>query len=932
MDDELRFSVDISDVGEASLRTKSQNRAEASTANELVRRLSIYQAASTRIAPTLGSGDPTRELDESRRDDPRDGNDSPSPFMPAVTSPLIIAPRHLRKQSLFFVEEDDDDGDDDVETPAPGSTTRGGGGHHREESGANQISWLDTPLSPKPTTGRNSPGGSPLVDLNVVDRFDDDALVEYGRAANEHVFDIWLDLGERTTLADRMDWDSASRAADHSRHSTGEEGGGGGGYMMSSSHMVSEFSARRVDRQVVGTGLGAAAIASIVEGRFDPATVLPGLIGSFWNTIDDATYLDACIIEVDKNDESMPTLSITETTATKNPSSGDDDSSDPSPTNTHGAHRRPPMPSSLEASGGGGAFLGVGMSPDLLRGSSAGAEHSARRRSIRTRSVVALESFFEVYRRQDSPEAQTAAPPPAPEIEKDRLDDALSILSDRDGLVSVVRVIPIIQPPIDVVASPVITVQNDEANDDHSRGESHTVEAAPTIITAPPDAATVPLSDLASYKFELSLQRPSVLETQESMSMLGLASVTSPHIKLPRSGQDSQRVLRKSIVDHRPQIARSISDTILKLSEMLSPFSFFDFLTSCTQALSILNDGDPDCVVTLSIQPPGEAPLVGAEQVMMYVKTNIFERAQEIGSSINAAEWVLRYTIAFVNAQVAVDEADALAREDILSECVQLLSDFKMITTTVLSLGSKSRHYEEFAQLREWTEAQADALITPIEDRFDVILRRCPFPDQRALLKRHYKNLEHMTVNAVKFLCGFDCQWSSTIPYHAEWKSDFLNRSFLRLHGDIATSWMAASLGFVDPILTLLVKSDHGQNPHEFRKRISMAAKVEYMVAVEGISFYNVAITCKGVASTVVGLQLCMGSRYLLDETTNEHDEKWGFSMCDGLKTSSSHNGSPATTTAFGAPRSVFGTASPLDGTQLQAPLRREGHTVAFCE
>lgn len=806
-DDEFPFEIDMGDGKQLRERSQSISRMEASNANELVKRLSIYQAATSRKAPVVGSGDPTKGFSESRNQlSVEDDDDDLAPPLRSAMSPLILAPRHLRKQSLFFVAQSSSD-DEDAERGSPGQAADLTPGHPRAP--LMSVGGSSAPVSPQSPSGAlsdESRRDSVREDLNTTERFDDGALKEYGRAANEHVFDIWLDLGERTTLADRMDWVTASNAAAEAKARDTVDG-----YTMASQRLVSNFNARRVDRQVVGTGLGTSAVNSIVEGRYDPRTVLPTLIEAFWDTLDDATYLDACIIEVEKTDSS---------------DNGEPQSALQALENKFGSH-----------------FLGASSARE---GSPTDHEKTAeesgnRRRSVRTRSVVALESFFEVYRQTDGV-GQAAA-------------QSLNIST------------PLAQAQL----------------------------SSPSMAAAGKEdafACSVPLSP-SHHGSEggVEIQRPTVDTHELSILSTTVLSVNTPHIRLPCGAQDATRLLRKCIVQHQPQIAKSISDTVKKLSEMLSPYSFYDFLASCTQALQILNEGDPDCVVSLPVQSSDEPPLVGAEQVMVYVKTNIFERAQEIGSSVYAAEWVLRYIVSFVNAQVAIDEADALAREEIISECVQLVADLKTLTTSVLSLGSKSRHYEEFAQLREWTESQADALITPLENKFEFILRQCPFPEQRSLLKRHFKRLEHMTVNAVKFLCGFDSQWSSTIPFHAAWKEDFLNRSFLRLHGTVATSWMASSLGFVDPILTMLVKAE-SQNPREYRKRISMAAKVEYMVAVEGADFYSVALSCKGVASSVVGLQLCMGSRYLLDETSREFDDKWGFEMCEALDKKNETNAS----------------------------------------
>lgn len=759
------------------LESPQQKSKEALSAFDLVRRLSVFQPPGT-PATTAKHGSssdtplkPVASASEERGDDDDDfrfasdisaskrtsvmDNDDVAGILKGVgirgsaepTTPQFQSTSTLvRRHSMFFINEPEEDDEGDVTEQSA----------KLAEVAASRFSNF-TFAEPR-------------------EHFDEHSMEELGRAANEFVFDEWLNLGQQSTLADRLDRLKVNEGSVPPEDA-----------LLTPPHELlvanrGGDNMQRIDKQILGTGFGELAVRSIAEGRYDPTCVLPSLIEGFWDTIDETTYQDACDIEVE-------------------PSPVDDGS---------------PGASVLPAASSNALSISSGelTTPRLL----APPLEIERRRSVRTKSVVTLENFFSTFQKRDSV-AQTPQAVAAP---------------------SHFNVFP--------------------TSVEATNGES----AAPQV----PQAAAA--------------EEGSVLSHFGSSDLA--VSLPIPKFAAPCDASKAPAQHKKKIVDFVTDIQSAVSLTLIKMSEAVAPYTFHDFLSACNMAMDALSEGDPHCEVRLPILDVDQAPLVGAEAVNDFVQSHMIDVAHQLGSTVYAAEWVFRYTIAFINAQTAVDVVDALAREEVLAECIQLVADINEFTSLILALGSKARQYQEFHQLQVWMETQAETLIAPLERRFVILLTKCPFAEQRHVLKKHYKVLEDMASRAVNFLSAFDLQWSSTIPYHAAWKEDYLSRCYLRLHGNVANAWMTASLGFVDPVLQLLVKADDRfsqQQPHGFRKRITMAARVERMVASDHQSFQQVALEVKGVPSSVVGLQLCMGARHLLEECEATHDEKWGFSMCN---------------------------------------------------
>lgn len=343
-------------------------------------------------------------------------------------------------------------------------------------------------------------------------------------------------------------------------------------------------------------------------------------------------------------------------------------------------------------------------------------------------------------------------------------------------------------------------------------------------------------------------------------------------------------VVGTRVTDYQQEIAITLAKVSVQLSSCVLPLSFYDYLSTAVQCLNLLAGGNSeDTPIRLPTMFAQEPTLIGAKDLLLYVKNILFHKANLLGVPLYAAEWVCRYTIAFVNSREALDESDALAREEIVAECTQMLADFNQFIVTILTISSKVEMYDEFYKTKAWVTAEAEKLLVALEGKLDTILKQ-PFDVQRAILQQNKVPLQAQVFQCLNFLVTFDEQWSSTVTLHEMWKQQFLDECYDRLHGNVAQAWMTASLGYIDPILHTQMKDELTQNHKEFRKRISMATKVERCVAQEEFSPTQVSDMVKGIPSAVLGVQLCMGARFLLEETTAEHDEKWGFSMCDSAK------------------------------------------------
>ena len=184
-------------------------------------------------------------------------------------------------------------------------------------------------------------------------------------------------------------------------------------------------------------------------------------------------------------------------------------------------------------------------------------------------------------------------------------------------------------------------------------------------------------------------------------------------------------------------------------------------------------------------------------------------------------------------------------------------------------------------QLRSWAEDFLGRLIAEAETIMSQLATTCPFPDQRSILRQYNKEIHRAVAKAVAAVTEFDRNWTSNVEVHNLWKSNFMDDCYRRIHQNVARLHAAASLGFVDPSLYLLVRDPAAVAAHDFRKRVMIASLVEEMKTVQDLSFGAIAASINGLSSEVVGLQLCMGARYILGATGRDDDERWGFSMID---------------------------------------------------
>jgi hypothetical protein len=285
-------------------------------------------------------------------------------------------------------------------------------------------------------------------------------------------------------------------------------------------------------------------------------------------------------------------------------------------------------------------------------------------------------------------------------------------------------------------------------------------------------------------------------------------------------------------------------------------------------------------LVTPLAAPPTKDSLTALE----FTKQRLLPALAEMGQHLYRLEWGARYVIAFLDSLFAMNEHDAWIRDAVAGRCVTLGYQAQAIQRAALLLQDNVARHEDFANIRTSSEACAENLLAPTESMLKSILTTCPFRDQRTLLKQCQPTITAAVNKATLFFQEFDSTWVSFITFHEEWKISFLDSGFCRLQG-IAHSWLTASLGFVDPVLNRQVLDQNTRDVASYKRKISMAEVVRRLVVNSGADFSSVSVEVKGVSSRIVGLQLCMGARYLCEQTSEKFDNIWGFSMsyCSGF-------------------------------------------------
>ncbi|GET92382.1 hypothetical protein, conserved [Leishmania tarentolae] len=363
-----------------------------------------------------------------------------------------------------------------------------------------------------------------------------------------------------------------------------------------------------------------------------------------------------------------------------------------------------------------------------------------------------------------------------------------------------------------------------------------------------------------------------------------------------------------SLRDARAEVEDNIQVVEEALLRQSAPLSFENLLDTSARLLTAMERGEltekvvvPVCVdVSITsgegnpeipadpASPPSSSScpetcvLHGAIEVETYTRKHLLPRAYQVISIAHTAEWILQYTMVYLRTTVAVNKDEAFTRLTLLARCVRLLGDIENFSSILLSLETKCEEYAGFVQLKDTAEKHLRTLLDDVEDSLDGILS-APFPSRRSRLLLLECGMQKKLQRALLFLNEIDYSWTPHVRFHWMWKVELLSTSFHRIHGPISRKHMQCSKGFVDECLYERVSDTRisgrfmGASP--IQPKVLRAQQVEYERITEGLTFQQIGMSIKGIASLLVGEQLCMGARYILHQSTKEFDKIWGFPM-----------------------------------------------------
>ncbi|RNF05580.1 uncharacterized protein Tco025E_07753 [Trypanosoma conorhini] len=347
------------------------------------------------------------------------------------------------------------------------------------------------------------------------------------------------------------------------------------------------------------------------------------------------------------------------------------------------------------------------------------------------------------------------------------------------------------------------------------------------------------------------------------------------------------------------EIRRQLEDNLKVAEEYIArgcaPFTFETVLESLSMALSVLEEGDAQIQVTLPMQADDPEPLHGAEAVMAYVREYVTPLTLTLVTTLYATEWMLQYTMTFINSVLVENEEDAKLREELLARCVRWLGKIDQFVASAFALELMSDSYEAFLDLRSLSEQKIEGLLNSIERDLSAVFL-LPFPQRRKGLLERDETIKKRLQRVLQLLTDVETSWIPSVKLQKEWKDDFLTQMYSRIHTFIAPGYFSASLGFIDESLYTFLKGDRAaakrssmttprggsarrNSPKKPMLSLLVATQVENRRVEEKLNFRQIAMLVKGSASNVVGLQLCMGTRFMLRQCEAEYDERWGFSM-----------------------------------------------------
>ncbi|EPY40398.1 hypothetical protein AGDE_03530 [Angomonas deanei] len=268
--------------------------------------------------------------------------------------------------------------------------------------------------------------------------------------------------------------------------------------------------------------------------------------------------------------------------------------------------------------------------------------------------------------------------------------------------------------------------------------------------------------------------------------------------------------------------------------------------------------------------------LVGSENVLVFLREKMLPLVYDALPAVHATHWVAQYTINFLRSLATQTEREAQLRVELLARCVKLLGRTESFSAILLSIQSKSEEYDAFTLLRDSAQEHLSFLLDTIDEGLRAVLS-CRFPHRRQRLALIERGIKAKLQRSLLFMNELDYNWAPNVKFHAEWKEAFLSRIFHRIHEDIAARFVYCTMGFIDQALYEKVKNFNTgktQGTEVIRARL-----VEHEKTVEKLTFQQIGMTIKGSASIVVGLQLCLGARFILNQCTAAFDEVWGFPM-----------------------------------------------------
>nr|CCC90027.1 conserved hypothetical protein [Trypanosoma congolense IL3000] len=342
-----------------------------------------------------------------------------------------------------------------------------------------------------------------------------------------------------------------------------------------------------------------------------------------------------------------------------------------------------------------------------------------------------------------------------------------------------------------------------------------------------------------------------------------------------------------------------------------APYTFNMLLDSLATAIGVIERGDPDELVRLPVHPDGGEPLCGAESVMKFTNESILPICFDLMGIIHATDWMLQYTLTFINSMEIHNEEESQLSLELSARCVRFSGEISRFTAFAADFDTRRQMYIACEEVREMTERYVGDVLDSVEKDLTYILR-LQFPRRRQWLFRHQHDITQRLRLVLLIFHELETGWMPATLLQMKWKDEFLTKSYNRIYVEITPLFFSASLGFVDTSLykqsTDLIEKDNpllttrgsfsfkalsrckkaGAAPRgrwipEGCLRNLIVMQIRKFRTEKQRSLEQISLLVKDTMNRTVGLQLCAGARYILDETDEEYDEVWGFTMNEAL-------------------------------------------------